>query len=70
MNKTIELLATVVSLVSAILTAYHYMPLNFWLGIVAGILWIIWARKSKSYGIITVNIAFIVISIIGIYNHW
>jgi hypothetical protein len=70
MNKTIEWLATVVSLVSAILTAYHYMPLNFWLGIVAGILWIIWAGKSKSYGIITVNIAFIVISIIGIYNHW
>ncbi len=70
MNKTIEWLATVVSLVSAILTAYHYMPFNFWLGIVAGILWIIWAGKSKSYGIITVNIAFIVISIIGIYNHW
>lgn len=70
MKKTLEWFATIVSLVSAILTAYHYMPLNFWLGIVAGILWISWAMYTKSYGIITVNIAFIFISIIGIYNHW
>ena len=68
--RVLETISTLFSLSCAYITSINIFPLNLWLNLIAGILWIIWAVLTDNKGIVIVNIGFMVIFIVGLCKYY
>ncbi len=66
-DHAVEWSATVFSVVGALINAHTYIE-GFYIWGVSNILWAWFAVKYKHWGLLTLNIIFAVINIIGIYT--
>ncbi len=68
--RVLETISTLFSLSCAYITSINIFPLNLWLNLIAGILWIIWASLTDNKGIVIVNIGFMLIFIVGLLKYY
>lgn len=66
--KTIEILATILTIAGFASISAGALLIGFILSLGANILWLVWASDAKAYGIITVNACLLLSSINGIIH--
>ena len=66
MNNVLKWLATIITLIGAVLTAMNYFPYNVYAFNIGCILWILWGIRIKENCIILVNGVLLSIYMVGI----
>ena len=65
-NSILKWLATIITLIGAVLTALNYFPYNVYAFNIGCLLWIVWGYRIKENCIILVNSVLLGIYMIGI----
>lgn len=65
-NSILKWLATIITLIGAVLTALNYFPYNVYAFNVGCLLWIVWGYRIKENCIILVNSVLLAIYMVGI----
>lgn len=70
LDSRIKVLALLITISGALLTAFQVVPYNIYLGNLGSLLYAIWAYRARDYNIALVNFGLLIIYAIGLVYHY
>lgn len=70
LDSRIKVLALLVTISGALLTAFQLVPYNIYLGNLGSLLYATWAYRARDYNIALVNTGLLIIYAIGLVYHY